>query len=109
MTGMHLGRERGDILFPEDGYVSGLHCRLHEENGRMFLTDIGSSNGTFVRLAGPRPVPSGSLLLMGQQPKPLLVQIPHYLGGLLSLTMMRIQEFCSLNLGTSLNRLSKQV
>ena len=26
--GVHLGRERGDILFPEDGYVSGLHCRL---------------------------------------------------------------------------------
>ena len=27
-TGIHLGRERGDISFPEDGYVSGLHCRL---------------------------------------------------------------------------------
>ena len=27
-TGVHLGRERGDVLFPEDGYVSGLHCRL---------------------------------------------------------------------------------
>lgn len=67
VTGMHLGRERGDILFPEDGYVSGLHCRLHEENGRMYLTDIGSSNGTFVRLTGPRAIPSGSLLLMGQQ------------------------------------------
>jgi len=67
VTGMHLGRERGDILFPEDGYVSGLHCRLHEEEGRMYLTDIGSSNGTFVRLSAPRPIPSGSLLLMGQQ------------------------------------------
>ena len=66
-TGMHLGRERGDILFPEDGYVSGLHCRLHEEGGRMYLTDIGSSNGTFVRISAPRTIPSGSLLLMGQQ------------------------------------------
>ena len=43
-----LGRERGDILFPEDGYVSGLHCRLTWDGQRLFLTDLGSSNGTFV-------------------------------------------------------------
>jgi len=66
-AGLHLGRERGDILFPEDGYVSGLHARIHEEGGRVFLTDVGSSNGTFVRLSGQAAVPSGSLLLMGQQ------------------------------------------
>jgi pSer/pThr/pTyr-binding forkhead associated (FHA) protein len=65
--GLHLGRERGDILFPDDGYVSGLHCRLHEEGGRMFLTDVGSSNGTFIRLTAPVTIPSGSLLLLGQQ------------------------------------------
>lgn len=65
--GMHLGRERGDILFPDDGYVSGLHCRLHEENGRMMITDVGSSNGTFLRVVGQRRIPSGTLLLMGQQ------------------------------------------
>lgn len=66
-TGMHLGRERGDILFPDDGYVSGLHCRLHEEGARMLLTDVGSSNGTFVRIDGSAQLPSGSLLLLGQQ------------------------------------------
>ena len=66
-TGMHLGRERGDIIFPEDGYVSGLHCRVHEEDGRVFLTDVGSSNGTFLRVDGQTDVDSGALLLMGQQ------------------------------------------
>lgn len=65
--GIYLGRERGDVLFPEDGYVSGLHCRLHAENGKMYLTDVGSSNGTFVLIQGEAPVPSGSLLLLGQQ------------------------------------------
>jgi pSer/pThr/pTyr-binding forkhead associated (FHA) protein len=65
--GLHLGRERGDILFPDDGYVSGLHCRLHEEGGKMMITDVGSSNGTFTRLLGPAQVPSGSMLLLGQQ------------------------------------------
>ncbi|MBX3252112.1 MAG: FHA domain-containing protein [Myxococcales bacterium] len=66
-TGMHLGRERGDVIFPEDGYVSGLHCRIHEEGGKVWLTDVGSSNGTFVRVRGESTVPTGSTLLMGQQ------------------------------------------
>ncbi len=65
--GVHLGRERGDILFPEDGYVSGLHCRLTWDGQRLFLTDLGSSNGTFVRIAGEADIRSGDVLLMGQQ------------------------------------------
>jgi pSer/pThr/pTyr-binding forkhead associated (FHA) protein len=65
--GMHLGRERGDIIFPDDGYVSGLHCRIYAEGGRIFLTDVGSSNGTFLRVRGEMNVPSGTLLLMGHQ------------------------------------------
>jgi hypothetical protein len=66
-AGLHLGRERGDVLFPEDGYVSGLHCRLAWENGRAMLTDLGSSNGTFIRLKEETDVRSGDVLLMGQQ------------------------------------------
>jgi pSer/pThr/pTyr-binding forkhead associated (FHA) protein len=65
-SGVHLGRERGDILFPEDGYVSGLHCRLSWDGSRLFLTDLGSSNGTFVRVA-ETDLRSGDVLLMGQQ------------------------------------------
>jgi pSer/pThr/pTyr-binding forkhead associated (FHA) protein len=65
--GLHLGRERGDLIFPEDGYVSGLHARIHGEHGRVFLTDVGSSNGTFVRVTGRHNVRSGDLILMGQQ------------------------------------------
>lgn len=66
--GVHCGRERGDILFSEDGYVSGLHCRVHRaEDGKMYLTDVGSSNGTFVRLRMQRTLSQGDVLLMGQQ------------------------------------------
>src|SRR5438045_2339615 len=49
-TGIHMGRERGDVLFPEDGYVSGLHGRILWESGKALLTDLGSSNGSFLRL-----------------------------------------------------------
>jgi len=65
--GCTFGRERGDLLFPEDGYVSGLHCRITTEGSRVFLTDLGSSNGTFLRLKSDRGVQSGDFLLLGQQ------------------------------------------
>ena len=63
----NMGRERGDILFPEDGYVSGGHCQLSVRDGGVYLKDLGSSNGTFLRVRESRVVPSGSLMLMGQQ------------------------------------------
>jgi pSer/pThr/pTyr-binding forkhead associated (FHA) protein len=66
--GVHCGRERGDILFSEDGYVSGLHCRIAKgPDGKIYLTDVGSSNGTFARLYAERALTSGDILLMGQQ------------------------------------------
>lgn len=66
-AGLHLGRERGDVLFPEDGYVSGLHCRISWQNGKLWLTDLGSSNGSFVRLQKEATLTNGDVLLMGQQ------------------------------------------
>ncbi len=66
--GVHCGRERGDILFSEDGYVSGLHCRVARgTDGKVYVTDVGSSNGSFVRIGGERPLEGGDILLMGQQ------------------------------------------
>jgi len=66
--GVHCGRERGDILFSEDGYVSGLHCRIGKAaDGKTTLTDVGSSNGTFIRLKTEHTLQSGDILLMGQQ------------------------------------------
>jgi len=66
--GVHCGRERGDILFSEDGYVSGLHCSIAKaQDGKIYLTDVGSSNGTFVRLRSEHTVGATDILLMGQQ------------------------------------------
>lgn len=66
-TGLLLGRERGDVLFPEDGYVSGLHCRIEIDGTRALLTDLGSSNGTFLRLRTETELGANDVLLMGQQ------------------------------------------
>jgi hypothetical protein len=62
-----LGRERGEINFPDDGYVSGLHARVTLRDGRVFLADLGSSNGTFIKVNGERTVGHESFVLLGQQ------------------------------------------
>ena len=61
-----LGRERGDILFPKDGFVSGSHAVISDRNGRAFLKDLGSSNGTFVRVKQDTPLRAGDLFLLGR-------------------------------------------
>lgn len=65
--GLRIGRERGDVLFPDDGYVSGMHCQLAFDGARVTLTDLGSSNGTFVRISGEVVLPIGEVILVGKQ------------------------------------------
>ena len=62
-----LGREHGDMQFPEDGYVSATHARLSFSEGHVRLTDLNSSNGTFLKLRQARVVSTGAFVLMGQQ------------------------------------------
>ena len=65
--GVTLGREQGDINFPDDGYVSGLHARIVARDKKVFLSDADSSNGTFIKVHGERQVPNDSYVLLGQQ------------------------------------------
>lgn len=62
-----IGREIGDILFRDDGFVSGRHARISKLGDRIMLKDLGSSNGTYVRIRGTRQLQDGDLVLMGQQ------------------------------------------
>lgn len=61
-----LGRETGDITFPTDGFVSGRHALLTVRQDRLMIRDIGSSNGTFVRLNAPAFVDPGEQFLIGR-------------------------------------------
>jgi len=65
---VEIGRDRGDIVLNDDGFVSGSHARMSHEGGKYFLDDLRSSNGTFLKIRGTRLVKDGELLLMGQQP-----------------------------------------
>jgi len=62
-----IGREQGDLTFPTDGFVSGRHGTVAIEGDHIRVRDLGSSNGTFLRLARATPVESGDFLLIGNQ------------------------------------------
>lgn len=66
-TGLTLGRSRSDVRFPNDGWISGLHCQLIATGPQVFLVDLKSSNGTYARIRGTRALNHGDALLMGQR------------------------------------------
>jgi hypothetical protein len=62
-----IGRENGDVVFPTDGFVSGRHALLNISLDRVVVRDLGSSNGTFLRLSAPAFVDNGEQFLIGRQ------------------------------------------
>jgi pSer/pThr/pTyr-binding forkhead associated (FHA) protein len=65
--GISIGRETGDLTFPNDGYVSGSHCRVIGDDTGVYLEDVGSSNGTYMRVRSGESVAFGDLILIGQK------------------------------------------
>jgi len=62
-----VGRGTGDVSFPNDGYVSSKHASIMVGEGSLAVKDLGSANGTFVRVNGQAAVTAGDLLLVGEQ------------------------------------------
>jgi pSer/pThr/pTyr-binding forkhead associated (FHA) protein len=63
-----IGREENDLNFPEDVYMSGAHARVEvTPQGKFTLTDLGSKNGTFIRVRGERELANGDYLFLGKQ------------------------------------------
>lgn len=62
-----VGREAGCVTFPADRYVSARHARLDVKGELVTVEDLGSSNGTFVRLSSRAQLLPGDQLLVGAQ------------------------------------------
>jgi pSer/pThr/pTyr-binding forkhead associated (FHA) protein len=65
-----LGREGNDINFPDDPFISGHHAQVSTDagdGGKLALTDLGSKNGTFLRLNRESVLEHGDYVFMGQQ------------------------------------------
>lgn len=64
---LQIGREGGDLNFPTDLYMSGKHCKIEEISGQFKLTDLGSRNGTYIRLKQERELGHGDYLFIGRK------------------------------------------
>ncbi len=66
-SSLQIGREGGDLNFPTDLYMSAAHCKIEDAAGKLMLTDLGSRNGTYVRLKAERELTHGDYLFIGRK------------------------------------------
>lgn len=62
-----IGRQDGDVRFPDDPFLSPLHARISWEHDQLVARDLGSRNGTWVFFEEPHRLVDGDLLLIGSQ------------------------------------------
>jgi pSer/pThr/pTyr-binding forkhead associated (FHA) protein/RNA polymerase subunit RPABC4/transcription elongation factor Spt4 len=62
-----IGRETNDINFPDDPFISGRHAQIQLAQGVLSVTDLGSRNGTFVRVSAEHVLKHGDYVFLGQQ------------------------------------------
>jgi pSer/pThr/pTyr-binding forkhead associated (FHA) protein len=65
--GLLLGRTQGDVTFADDPQVSTRHARVRREGRRWLLEDLGSTNGTYLKIRGRCRLETGDVLLCGSQ------------------------------------------
>ena len=69
VSGATVGREPGNVVRIDDDSVSARHALLRHENGRWWLEDLGSTNGTFVnesRVTGRASLQNGDIIQLGR-------------------------------------------
>jgi pSer/pThr/pTyr-binding forkhead associated (FHA) protein len=63
-----IGREGNDVNFLDDPFISGKHAQVSiAADGQCTLTDLGSKNGTFVRINDEADLNHGDYVFLGQQ------------------------------------------
>ena len=56
-----IGRTEGTIVIAEDGYLSPRHIRISRREGKLFVRDLGSTNGLYLRLSASSPLANAVL------------------------------------------------
>ena len=62
-----IGREEGDLLFTDDQFMSRSHLQITLDGDQAWIEDLGSSNGTFLRIREPHALQDGDLIRIGDQ------------------------------------------
>jgi pSer/pThr/pTyr-binding forkhead associated (FHA) protein len=63
----HTVGRNGQLVFPDDPYVSPRHANLFYRGGKLVVRDEGSLNGVFWRVRGSIEVSPGDFFLAGEQ------------------------------------------
>jgi pSer/pThr/pTyr-binding forkhead associated (FHA) protein len=71
---VHIGRERGDWIFPYDPSMSAQHATVRSEDADFVLVDDHSRNGVAIAARGVMPLQHGSRIMIGD--KLLRVELP---------------------------------
>jgi len=71
---VHIGRERGDWIFPYDPSMSAQHATVRSEDADFVLLDDHSRNGVAVAARGAMPLQHGSRIMVGD--KLLRIELP---------------------------------
>jgi len=62
-----IGRAEGTLRFPEDRRMSRAHAVVRREAKGALLEDLGSTNGTFIRVVDEVELRPGDVILLGDQ------------------------------------------
>ncbi|MBN2716625.1 MAG: FHA domain-containing protein [Deltaproteobacteria bacterium] len=62
-----IGREDCDMNFPSDPFISGTHVKVEASGGGIVVTDLGSKNGTFLKINKEKELVHGDYLFLGRQ------------------------------------------
>jgi len=71
---VHIGRERGDWIFPYDPSMSAQHATVRSEDADFVLVDDHSRNGVAIAARGAMTLQHGSRIMVGD--KLLRIELP---------------------------------
>ncbi len=63
----HIVGRNGQLVFPDDPFVSPKHANLFYRSGTLVVKDEGSLNGVFLRVRGTLDISPGDHFLAGEQ------------------------------------------
>jgi pSer/pThr/pTyr-binding forkhead associated (FHA) protein len=63
----HIVGRNGQLVFPDDPFVSPKHANFFYRDGKLVVRDEGSLNGVYIRVRGTVDIAAGDTFLAGEQ------------------------------------------
>lgn len=63
----HIVGRNGQLVFPDDAFVSPKHANFFYRDGKLVVRDEGSLNGVYIRVRGTVDITAGDTFLAGEQ------------------------------------------